>query len=213
MTARIAVRTGLYGKDFSFFLARPVDVLAAVRQTRGRKFDETLILGTTGRCGFGLPRVLVCAPFHASAPFPTTFWLTCPRLVRLAGEAESRGGVGELEHWIERHAPREWIPFNIAHQRLRLSLLPDAAQVFLRRFRPRLFGRVRGVGVGGLRYGAAKDKSVRVKCLHLQLASWLALGRHPGAEWLAGRFGEACDKPCSPVPQKTSNTNSISIGR
>jgi hypothetical protein len=148
--------------------------------------------------------VVVCAPFHASAPFPTTFWLTCPRLVRLAGEAESKGGVGELEHWIECRAAREWIFFNMLHQRLRLLLLPDAAKVFLRRFKPRLFECIRSAGVGGSRYRAGKDnKNVRIKCLHLQLASWLALGRHPGAEWLADRFGEAgekCGKACVPVP-------------
>ncbi|MDR2175455.1 MAG: DUF501 domain-containing protein [Synergistaceae bacterium] len=154
---------------------------------RGRKFGEARILGTANRCRFGFPRVIVCAPLRdMSVPFPTSFWLTCPRLVRSLGEAESRGGVRELARWIELHAPREWISYNILHQRLRLALLSEPELRFLRRFRPGLLKGLRG-GVGGLRFGA--ERQIHVKCLHLQAASWLALRRHPGAPWLAARAG------------------------
>ena len=59
----------------------------------------------------------------------------------------------------------------------------------LRRFRPAVWDCLRQAGVGGTRYGS----EIRVKCLHLQTASWLALSRHPGAAWLRGEgLGEGC---------------------
>ena len=51
----------------------------------GRRFDPSLVLGTGPRCRFGGVRVLVCAPLAGLRPFPTTFWLVCPWLVRRAG--------------------------------------------------------------------------------------------------------------------------------
>ena len=60
----------------------------------------------------------------------------------------------------------------------------------LRASHPALLEALACGGVGGVR----GDGSVRVKCLHLQAASWLALGHHPGAEWLQGQgLGTSCD--------------------
>ncbi|MDR1978619.1 MAG: DUF501 domain-containing protein [Synergistaceae bacterium] len=182
------------GKSLPFFYEklRSYDSLSIARQMRGRKFDSTLILGTASRCRFGCPRVVVCSPLRALLPFPTSFWLTCPWLVRFVGGIESERGVEGLEHWIERHAPDEWIPFNVDHQRIRLALLPGATSNFLRRYMPRVFERIRGGGVGGIRYDT-KTRRVRVKCIHLQVASWLALRRHPGGGWLdAQKAGQDC---------------------
>jgi hypothetical protein len=166
---------------YEFFT--PADALSAARQMQSRKTGAARILGTANRCRFGFPRVVVCAPLRGmGGPFPTSFWLTCPWLVYSLSGAESVGGVRDLERWIERRAPQDWIPYNILHQRLRLALLYASELRFLRRFRPRFLKGLRG-GVGGLRFGA--EKQVRVKCLHLQTASWLALRRHPGAPWLA----------------------------
>ncbi|MDR1622756.1 MAG: DUF501 domain-containing protein [Synergistaceae bacterium] len=184
----------LGGKRLPFFYEklRPSDSLSISRQMQGRKFDPALILGTANRCRFGCPRVIVCSPLRALAPFPTSFWLTCPWLVRRAGAIEAAGGVGELERWIERRAPVEWISFNLDHQRLRLALLPGAALNFLRRRVPRVFRRLRSGGVGGIQYDK-KNRRVHVKCIHLQIASWLALRRHPGEPWLeAQNAGQDC---------------------
>ncbi|GHV45611.1 hypothetical protein FACS1894204_05190 [Synergistales bacterium] len=159
-------------------------------QTTGRKFDASLVLGVAKRCSFGCPVVIVCSPVQIRGlkyfPFPTSFWLTCPWLVRHASQVESKGGVDECEQWIERNARRDWIPYNIFHQRLRLSLLPEPQLDFLRRFRPKLLARIRETGVGGMTFdaGGGQGEGVRVKCLHLQTASWLALHRHPGSAWL-----------------------------
>jgi hypothetical protein len=46
--------------------------------------------------------------------------------------------------------------------------------------------------VGGIRYDT-NTRRVRVKCIHLQAASWLALRRHPGSPWLEGQnAGQDC---------------------
>ena len=139
---------------------------------------------------------MICAPMsgvrpNALRPFPTSFWLVCPWLLRQAGKVESEGGVHRLEEWLTHHAPDQWRAYNRLHQRLRLSLMSPARLNFLRRFHPNLFRSLRLGGVGGIR---PQHGEVRVKCLHLQTASWLALGCHPGAEWLQaeGLAGE-CD--------------------
>src|SRR5436309_11140656 len=50
------------------------------------------------RCGAGRPVVVEQPPATpAGAPFPTTFWLTCPGLVAAIGRLESDGGVAALE--------------------------------------------------------------------------------------------------------------------
>jgi hypothetical protein len=172
----LEIPRGTKGLPFFYEPLTPRDARSVARQMRGRKFGAAQILGTASRCRFGFPRVIVCAPLRGDIPFPTSFWLTCPWLVRSLGEAESNGGVRELERWIELHAPKEWISFNIFHQRLRLALLPEAKLRFLQRFRPWILERLRG-GVGGIRF--AGEKQIHVKCLHLQAASWLAQGRGP----------------------------------
>ena len=149
------------------------------RQMKGRNFDPSLALGAARRCTFGVPSVLLCGPLRKGRPFPTTFWLTCPHLVRLCGREEAKGGVGLLDRLLEERTAL-WRTWNLLHARLRLSLLSAAERVFLSSRRPALWNSLRRVGVGGidLRRGGG------AKCLHLQVASWLALGFHPGEEIL-----------------------------
>ena len=161
------------------------DLESVRRLMEGRRFDESLILGAGARCRFGGVRVLVCAPVAGRTPeelrpFPTTFWLLCPWLVRRAGALESEGGVRRLEAWLSARDPEGWRAYNRLHQRLRLELLTPEVRALLRRDRPELLAGVMGGGVGGIRL----TPEVRVKCLHLQAASWLALGHHPAGEWL-----------------------------
>ncbi len=49
------------------------------------------------RCPFGRPAVTEQEPYDGSgAPFPTTYYLTCPRLVAAVSRLEAAGGV---ERW------------------------------------------------------------------------------------------------------------------
>lgn len=142
-------------------------------------FDSSIVMGAAARCERGHPSVLLCKSIKNGAPFPTNFWLSCPKLVQRAGEAESKGGVGELEKFIEANAFQEWVEYNQKHARIRIALASDEEiEKLPERAREKLCDP--DIGIGGIRF----DGSVHVKCLHLQLASWLALGHHPGAAWL-----------------------------
>ena len=145
-------------------------------------------------CSFGHVQVQLCRPFGRKI-FPTSFWLKCPYLVRLAGEIESNGGVRELEEYMtSRGLVHEWRSYNIIHQSLRVILGGERMNGFMRRYRGRIFRDVMRGGVGGIRVG----DGVNVKCLHLQTASFLGLGFHPAGEWLRsqGLFGECGSGLC-----------------
>lgn len=160
----------------------------------GHRFDPTVVLGGVAPCPLGGFRVLVCAPLSTTGgelkPFPTTFWLTCPYLNRRVGAVESAGGVSALEVWLTECTPEAWRRYSRLHALLRLGLLGGRRLKALRASRPPMLEALARGGVGGVR-GVS---GVRVKCLHLQVASWLALGHHPGAEWLQEQgLGTSCD--------------------
>ncbi|MBQ7168455.1 MAG: DUF501 domain-containing protein [Synergistaceae bacterium] len=135
------------------------------------------------RCRFGHVQVQVCRPWGRKV-FPTSFWLTCPYLVRLAGNIESSGGVHELEEYImKRGLVHEWRRYNLMHQVIRLKLGGVNVNAFMRRYRGKIFRDVMCGGVGGIRVG----EGVNVKCLHLQTASLIGTGHHTAGEWLKSR--------------------------
>ena len=135
------------------------------------------------KCRFGQVMVQVCRPWGRKI-FPTSFWLTCPYLVRVAGKIESAGGVHELEEYItSRGLVHEWREYNIAHQAIRLRLGGTNENAFMRKYRARIFRDVMRGGVGGIRVG----EGVNVKCLHLQTASLIGTGYHPAKEWLRSK--------------------------
>lgn len=108
------------------------------------------------RCPFGLPAVTEQNAYDdTGSPFPTTYWLTCPRLVRAVSRLEAAGGV---ERWSKLAA---------VDSQLAASL--EKAQAEQRAIRPDL-----DLGIGGARPGAAG-----LKCLHAHVAFALA---RPGYE-------------------------------
>ena len=73
--------------------------LAAVREQLGR--EPTTPFTVVARCTGGHPLVIRNAPRDASgAPFPTTYWLTCPDAVKAVARLEADG-------WIARFNERE----------------------------------------------------------------------------------------------------------
>lgn len=143
-------------------------------------------------CRFGRVQVEICRPFgRRYKPFPTSYWLVCPYLVKRAGMIESNGGVREMEEYIVSHGLiHEWRRYNVLHQSLRVRLCGKRMSDYLRKYRAKIYRDVMRGGVGGIRVG----EGVNVKCLHLQTASLLGVGQHPAEEWLRGKglFGE-CD--------------------
>ena len=176
-----------------------LEELSARYSDNKQRFDASLAAGCV-RCRFGKVQVLVCRPFSRKGrPFPTAFWLVCPYLSHKAGVLESQGGVRELEAAItDLH---EWRRYNLLHQAVRLELTRKCERRFMFRHRRKIYRSVMRSGVGGIKQGDA----VSVKCLHLQAASFIALGRHPGSKWLRSKGlcsdcgGEhSCCQSCSP---------------
>jgi hypothetical protein len=107
------------------------------------------------RCAYGFPAVVEQPPYGPDgAPFPTTYYLTCPWLAAAIARIEARGGV---ERWSERAA---------GDVELRASL--ERADEEQRRVRPEL-----DVGIAGTR------NPLKLKCLHAHAAFALA---RPGYE-------------------------------
>ena len=107
------------------------------------------------RCPYGRPAVTEQWPRDANgAPFPTTYYVTCPQLVAAISRLEAAGGVERWTHAVEDDPA------------LRDSL--ERANAEQRNLRPELAG---GIG-GSIRRGS-------LKCLHAHAAFALA---RPGYE-------------------------------
>ena len=150
-----------------------------------RRFDQSLIISAKC-CKLGYAKVIVCKPLsNKLRPFPTSFWLTCPHLIKLAGTIESQGGIDELETYMkDNKLYHEWQNYNYLHQVIRLSLFDKNLRAFMRKYHNKIFRALIRSGIGGMIYG--RD-DINVKCLHLQTASFLGLGFHPADKWLKAK--------------------------
>ena len=102
------------------------------------------------RCPYGRPAVTEQAPFDDDgAPFPTTYWLTCPHLVAAVSRLEA---AGRVEDWSRR-----------AQEDLELRESLARGHEDQRRLRPELPG-----GIGG------QTRTGGLKCLHAHAAFALA---------------------------------------
>jgi uncharacterized protein len=108
------------------------------------------------RCPFGKPAVTEQAPFDDDgAPFPTTYWLTCPQLVIRVSRLEAAGGV---ERWSRAVRADDALAASLAR-----------ANDEQRALRPEHDG-----GIAG-----AAARAGSLKCLHAHIAYALA---QPGYE-------------------------------
>ncbi len=133
------------------------------------------ILGIAARCPYGYPQVIVVHPLIAGAPFPTTYWLTCPFLVRAIDRLEAAGTIKELEARIRAdhalaarfaHAHRMYIA-------ARLALLTPQERDYLEQTGMLASLTTRGIG------GTADF--TRIKCLHMHVAHALVADNPVGA--------------------------------
>src|SRR4249919_346742 len=131
--------------------------LVAVREQLGR--EPTTPFTVVARCTGGHPLVIRNAPRDASgAPFPTTYWLTCPDAGKAVARLEAGGWIARFNEQ-ERTDPAFAESLNAAHRSYaedRARELPEA---------------IDDGGVGGTRRG--------VKCLHAHYAFYLAGGVDP----------------------------------
>jgi exopolyphosphatase/guanosine-5'-triphosphate,3'-diphosphate pyrophosphatase len=139
--------------------------LAAVRAQLGR--EPTTAFTVSARCTGGHPLVIRNAAFDADgAPFPTTYWLTCPDAVREVARLESEGWIARLNERYDAD-PSFRAAVDAAHRSAARDRGADAPAA-------EAWG-----GVGGTREG--------LKCLHAHYAFRLAGGDDPVGAWVAER--------------------------
>jgi exopolyphosphatase/guanosine-5'-triphosphate,3'-diphosphate pyrophosphatase len=165
--------------------------LRAVEEQLGR--EPATEFSVVARCPDGHPLVIRDHPVDREGnPFPTLYWLTCPRAVRAVSRLESEG-------WIRRLADRAREDADLA------TALERAHRAYAEergRFHPdaREWG-----GVGGSRAG--------VKCLHAHYANHVAGGDDPVGAWVAERIEpvHGAADPGQRVAAVDMGTNSIRL--
>ena len=126
-------------------------------------------LAIAHRCDCGKPDVVLTAPrLEDGTPFPTMYYLTCPKLTGAVGTLEANGVMKELQAELDSDEQLA-AQYEKAHQsylvdRAKLGEVPEIA----------------GISAGGM--------PNRVKCLHVLVAHSLAVG--PGANPLGDRVLE-----------------------
>lgn len=119
------------------------------------------VLGVVHRCPCGNPDVVRTAPrLTDGTPFPTLYYLTCPRLASAIGRLESEGVMREMEELIAAD-PEVAAAYRRAHE----QYLQD-------RELEGVVPEITGISAGGM--------PDRVKCLHVLVAHSLAVGNPIG---------------------------------
>ncbi len=122
------------------------------------------------RCEWGYPICIESQIIYNDKPFPTLFWLTCPFLSKRVGRLEEKGTVKHLERKI------------LEDSQLRTAYLKAHEDII--ELKKQILNKYNGLkdwqiysilsrGIGGIR------NLNTVKCLHLQLASFLGGIKNP----------------------------------
>nr|WP_197679357.1 DUF501 domain-containing protein [Auraticoccus monumenti] len=137
------------------------------------------VAGVAWRCPCGKPGVVATEPrLPDGTPFPTTYYLTCPRATAECSRHESRGLMAEMTERLGIDAE-----LRASHTRAHEAYLADRARL----------GEV--PEIAGVSAGGMPD---RVKCLHVLVGHALAAG--PGVSVLGDEavaaVGEFWHRPC-----------------
>ena len=126
------------------------------------------LVGIAHRCGYGFPQVVAVYPIVDEKPFPTTYWLSCPFLLRHIGWMEAAGMIAVLEDRVGEQPDlrRALERSHRAAIAVRRKLLSEKDLERLER--EQQLAAVLSRGIGGI-----ADWS-RLKCLHLHVAYALA---------------------------------------
>jgi uncharacterized protein len=139
------------------------------------------------RCPCGNPDVVTTEPrLEDGTPFPTTFYLTCPRAASMIGTLEASGLMREMTERLAEDAELS-AGYERAHEGYLAARAEVAAQT------GQSVPEIDGVSAGGM--------PARVKCLHVLAAQSLAQGRgiNPlGDEVLDALGAWWADGPCVP---------------
>ena len=130
--------------------------LAAVRQQLGR--EPRGVVAVAHRCPCGQPDVVVTAPrLPDGTPFPTLYYVTCPRLTGAVSTLEAEGRMRQMQQ--------------------RLDAEPELRSSYLQAHRRYLAERDAIGRVDEISHVSAGGMPDRVKCLHVLVGHSLAAGR------------------------------------
>ncbi len=151
------------------------------------------VVGVAYRCPCGKPAVVVTAPrLPDGTPFPTTYYLTCPRATSACSTLEAQGVMSQMTERLETDAD-----LAAAYQRAHQAYLADRAQLGE-------VPQIAGVSAGGM--------PTRVKCVHVLVGHALAAGPgvNPLGDEALASIGEFWARPClgdsSPEQHKPDQT-------
>ncbi len=138
-------------------------------------------VGVAWRCPCGKPGVVATAPrLPDGTPFPTTYYLTCPRAVAAVSTLESEGVMAEMTARLADD-PDLAADYRAAHEaylaaRAELGDVPE----------------IEGISAGGM--------PTRVKCLHVLVGHALAAGSgvNPLGDEAVEAIGPFWNSPCLP---------------
>jgi uncharacterized protein len=152
------------------------DVAAVTAQLQRRPRG---VVAVAYRCPCGNPAVVTTRPRLADgSPFPTTYYLTCPRAAAACSTLEAQGVMSEMS---QRLASDEALA--AAYRRAHQSYLDDRRELGD-------VAELAGVSAGGM--------PTRVKCLHALAGHALAAGPgvNPLGDEVLDRIGEFWTPPC-----------------
>ena len=174
--------------DGSAMDSAAVDDTAVVAAQLGR--SPRSLRTVAHRCPCGLPDVIETAPrLDDGTPFPTLYYLTCPRAVAAVSRLESGGEMKDMERAL-RTDPA-----------LRRDYLAAHSDYLSRRDQAARASGLEPLPAGMQSAGGMPD---RVKCLHALVAHALAV---PGVNPLGSQAAEAAGPwwapgPCVAAPQQ-----------
>lgn len=155
------------------------DDLATIEWQLGR--PARAVAAVAHRCPCGCPDVVTTLPrLPDGTPFPTVYYLTCPRLAALIGSIESSGAMREMETRLATD-PQLAHDYRAAHERY-LAERSGLGHV----------DEIEGISAGGM--------PERVKCLHVLAAHALATGHgvNPLGDEVVDAVGDWWrESPCS----------------
>ena len=126
------------------------------------------ILEVVARSSKGHPRVVKMAPVIENRPFPTLFWLTCPKLKKEISHFEEKGYIKRWEK--DKKLMARLKDDHERYRQMRFALV-QAQETFLPENQ---LTALKNTGVGGTRLFSS------IKCLHAHYAHYLADGNVVG---------------------------------
>jgi len=137
------------------------------------------VAGVAWRCACGKPGVVATNPrLPDGTPFPTTYYLTCPRAASGCSTLEAEGLMTELAGRLAAEPD-----LAAGYERAHAAYLADRAELGT-------VAEIEGISAGGM--------PTRVKCLHVLAGHALAAGPgvNPLGDVILARLGEFWARPC-----------------